>query len=235
MAATQQVRLSSHKEIAGGLLNLKDRAAADVGCGEGAFSLLLARGGADVTGIDVNEARLARAAEKARAEGLSITWRKARAEAMPFDDESLDLVAFSNSLHHIAPERIADALGEARRVLKPGGILYVMEPVAAGPWFEATRLFNDESAVRTRALDEVRALEGHGFTPVAEITYAMARVIDSYEDWAADQSAQSDGRRRAFSERGEEIRARVLAAARREDGGLRFEQMFRVNCLRKTA
>ncbi len=145
MAEARQVRYSSHTEIAGELLELEGKTALDVGCGEGRFTAVLAARAAHVTGIDINQDSLDLAKAKAAGDGARVTWRNARAEDMPFDDSSLDVVVFSNSLHHIAPEKMDTAIGEAGRVLKPGGVLYVMEPVAAGA-FSRRRAWSMTSA-----------------------------------------------------------------------------------------
>lgn len=59
---------------------------------------------------------------------------------------------------------MAQALAEAARVLRPGGHLYVSEPVYAGPLNDVIGLFHDEREVRAAAqaaLDE--ALRGNHF------------------------------------------------------------------------
>ena len=152
MTDTEQERYSSNTAVARELLDIPGKKAVDVGCGEGRFTRFLAQSGATVTGIDVKQVVLDRAAAKSREEGVAVEWINGRAEALPFEDASLDIVVFSNSLHHVAPDRMEAALREAARVLRPGGVLYVMEPVAAGPFFEATRLVNDEREVRDKAL-----------------------------------------------------------------------------------
>lgn len=49
---------------------------------------------------------------------------------LPYNDASQDVVFANNVLHHVAPELLADFLSEAKRVLKPGGKLYVTEEYA---------------------------------------------------------------------------------------------------------
>ena len=46
---------------------------------------------------------------------------------------------------------MAQALGEVARVLRPGGHLYVSEPVYGGAFNEVIRVFNDEGVVRAAA------------------------------------------------------------------------------------
>jgi predicted SAM-dependent methyltransferase len=60
--------------------------------------------------------------------------------ALPFDENSAELVYFSHGLEHIRRPDVMDALGEWRRVLKPGGILRL-----AMPDFEAlSGVYHDE-------------------------------------------------------------------------------------------
>lgn len=102
---------------------------ADVGCGNGRLSALLAGSGNDVIGVDNAEEqiRLARELYQGR-EGLSFT--VAEAEALPFGEESLDAAIFSHSLHHMPrPER---ALTEAARTLVSGGRIIVVDLASHG-------------------------------------------------------------------------------------------------------
>jgi ubiquinone/menaquinone biosynthesis C-methylase UbiE len=233
MYPIEQARISTNTEIAGELLNLNGKNVVDVGCGEGRFTRFLAQSAAQVSGLDINQVSLDRARAKAREEGIDVDWRQGRAEEMPFTDESLDLVVFSNSLHHVAMADMVAALQEAARVLKPVGELYIMEPVADGNYFEATRLVNDESIVRNKAIAAIHEVGSKDFEPITEVTYHARRSFDSYEEYATEQAARSDKRKRLFAEKDDEIRTNFLAAAQHKDGKLAFEQIFRVNLLRK--
>jgi ubiquinone/menaquinone biosynthesis C-methylase UbiE len=91
----------------------------DVAAGNGNASLAAARRFARVTSTDYVPALLARGEARARAEGLSIRFAEADAEALPFDDGSFDL-ALSTFGVMFAPDH-ARAASEMLRVVHPGG------------------------------------------------------------------------------------------------------------------
>ena len=76
---------------------------ADVGCGGGLFSGLLAREGAEVVGFDASEGAIDRAREHAKEEGLEIDYRVAAAEDLDTDDAGkFDAVVCFEMLEHAA-------------------------------------------------------------------------------------------------------------------------------------
>jgi ubiquinone/menaquinone biosynthesis C-methylase UbiE len=93
----------------------------DVGCGTGYFSILLAREGHDVTGIDLTPSMIENAKILAREEQVSCTFLAMDAEKPEFPSDSFDVVITRNltwTLPHVE-----QAYQEWLRVLKPGGIL----------------------------------------------------------------------------------------------------------------
>ncbi len=223
--------MTSNAEVAGELLDLDGRRVIDVGCGEGKLTRTLTRQGAEVFGIDVDETALTKA--RAALKGEKVTFMTAKAEDLPFENGSADIVVFSNSLHHVAADKMAQALIEAARVLKPGGRLCVMEPLAEGSYFEAMRLVHDESEVRAKAYEELQKAEAFGFSQQKEMTYCVCRRFESFEAFRSSHAARSEKRRAVFDARAEEIRERFLENAREENGGFVFDQPTRVNLLGK--
>jgi SAM-dependent methyltransferase len=92
----------------------------DVGCGAGMAASLSATRGATVAGIDAADALLAIARE--RTPGAD--FRQGDIEALPFDDDSFDLVTGFNAFQYAGDP--AQALREAGRVTKPGGMIVIM-------------------------------------------------------------------------------------------------------------
>lgn len=82
------------------------------------------------------------------------------AEAIPAADASVDIVLMFKSLHHVPVPLMDQALTEIARVLRPGGMAWISEPVYAGDLNEVFRLFHDEKTVREEAFAAVcRAVE----------------------------------------------------------------------------
>lgn len=119
----------------------------DIGCGHGGLAKALTARGFQVTGVDPGEA----AVKTARAAVPNAAFAVAPGENLPFVDQSFDAVAFLNSLHHVPEARMAEALGEAARVTRSAGPVIIIEPLAEGPFFEAMRPIEDETAIREAA------------------------------------------------------------------------------------
>jgi ubiquinone/menaquinone biosynthesis C-methylase UbiE len=116
-----QKRLSAARRFAG----WEGADVLDVGCGNGAYTIEMARDAAFVCGVDVEPERLAEFAE--RAAWLShVTIALASGERLPMPDASFDVVFCIETLEHVVSER--EALAEMRRVLRPGGTLLLTVP-----------------------------------------------------------------------------------------------------------
>jgi SAM-dependent methyltransferase len=99
----------------------------DLATGSGAFALRLASelgGYGELVAVDSQPKAIA-AATKNLGETRGARVVEADAAALPFEAGSFDLVAVANSLHHFASP--SSVLGEALRVLSPGGRLAVLE------------------------------------------------------------------------------------------------------------
>ncbi len=97
------------------------------GTGDVAFRFLNRAPGAHATVCDMTEGMLIEGRKRAEAEQMaaSLEWVVGDAMALPFDDNSFDVYTISFGIRNVT--RIADALAEAYRVLKPGGRIMVLE------------------------------------------------------------------------------------------------------------
>lgn len=149
----------------------------DLGSGTGEVLVRLARlaPSLDLNGVDVDAAMVARAQGKAeratRAGGRRPAFVVADAGALPFPDDSVDLLVSSYAVHHL-PDRHA-ARAEILRVLKPGARAIIWDVVsphgAPGPDAHAAPAEGHRGASGARhgagALDVVRMLLTFGRIP----------------------------------------------------------------------
>jgi SAM-dependent methyltransferase len=95
----------------------------DLGCGDGRNLLALRQGGLDVAGLDISATALRRANRLLRDHGDAAILLLGDVCALPFPDGSLDLVTALDVAGQV-PDPLP-LLAEARRVLRPGGLLVV--------------------------------------------------------------------------------------------------------------
>jgi ubiquinone/menaquinone biosynthesis C-methylase UbiE len=109
----------------------------DVGCGDAGALIAFAEKGAKCAGIECFDTSLERGRLRAADHGVDVDLKKGVAESIPFPDASFHLVMLDNVLEHVT-ER-PGTLREVRRVLKPGGLLYMVTPKP----FSLYSLWND--------------------------------------------------------------------------------------------
>ena len=97
----------------------RGRSVLEVGCGAGVDLARFARGGAEVSGVDLTESAIALARANFSQQGLAGRFEVADAERLPFGDDAFDLVYAHGVVQYTAnPQQLVD---ECYRVLKPGG------------------------------------------------------------------------------------------------------------------
>jgi ubiquinone/menaquinone biosynthesis C-methylase UbiE/DNA-binding transcriptional ArsR family regulator len=160
----------SWKGVAEALLRLlPPMTIADLGAGEGAFALLLAQRARKVIAIDNSPRMIEVGREQAQRNHVkNIEFRQGDMEEVPIKSGAVDLVFFSQSLHHaLHPER---ALAEAARILSPQGRVVILDLIQHR-FEEARELYADEWLGFSEAVLEAM-LERAGFKNV------QASVVD---------------------------------------------------------
>jgi SAM-dependent methyltransferase len=202
----------------------------DVGCGPGVLVRELTARGAHATGLEISEHQL-RAARREDPEGRYVV---GRAEDLPLADGSIDLVVFMRALHHVPVEAMAPALAEARRVLRPDGLVYVAEPLPVGSFFELTRLVEDELAVRQAAQDAVGRAGEAGLERVGTTDYVVEGRLRNVDAFRRRLTTVDPDRGPVFDARREEIAAAFerLGEPGDQPGERVFHQPMRADLLR---
>ncbi len=219
--------LTTDLEVLERLVALKGRDVLDVGCGGGALVRALHERGARAVGLEISEAQLGPA--RTRGAGDFIV---GRAEALPLGDASLDAVLFMRSLHHVPEAAMLPALADARRVLRPAGVVYVAEPLAEGDFFELVSIVDDETEVRAAAQQALAEAGRAGLHRVETLDYAVGALtpgIDALRQRFVDVDPE---RAAVFDARETELAAAFARLGEAREDGRWFTQPMRADLLR---
>lgn len=113
-------------ELAG---NVTSKKVLDIATGGGHTALAFAKAGAEVTATDLTPAMLETAKTFIAEQGVdSVVFQEASAEALPFENQSFDIVTCRIAAHHFAePKKF---VGEVARILKPEGLFLLVDNVS---------------------------------------------------------------------------------------------------------
>ena len=231
--AAEPPRVDNELDLLEALVPLAGQRIVELGCGaaELARALLRRHPDARLTGLEVDARQHAK---NLAAPQPGLTFVAGGAQAIPLPDVSFDLALMLKSLHHVPVESMDAALGEARRVLRPGGHLYVSEPVYAGALNEVIRLFNEERAVRAAAQAALdAALAAGGWTAVAERAFELPVHFADFADFERRTIRVTFAERRVDPAQLAEIRAAFEAHAGAD--GAHFVRPMHARLLRCTA
>ncbi|MDP2677504.1 MAG: class I SAM-dependent methyltransferase [Rhodoferax sp.] len=214
------------------LVNLdQHRNIVELGCGAAALARkLLARfPGCEIAALEVDERQHAKNVLNPL-QGLKFI--QAGAQSMPLASEAFDLALMLKSLHHVPLPLLDQALSEVHRVLKPGGLLYVSEPVFAGALNEVMRLFHDEELVRAAALRGMQKAVSKGdWEQVNETLFDVPVQFHDFADFAARMIGVTFANHRLDTATLAQVRARFEQHMSAD--GAHFVRPMRVNLMRK--
>jgi SAM-dependent methyltransferase len=204
----------------------------ELGCGKADLSRRLVERGIVHSVVALEVDRRQHAANLAGPPTPGLTFMLGGAEAIPQRDAQFDLAIMLKSLHHVPLDRLDQALREVRRILVPGGHLYVSEPVYAGEFNEMVRLFNDEGVVRSAAYRAIGHAAATGvLSHVGEHVFDTELAFRDYPDFVDKMVRVTHSDIRLPDAVADEVRARF--ERRMTPEGARFVRQMRVNVLRK--
>jgi|SRR5665213_32144 len=214
------------------VLPLAGASVLELGCGRAELTCAIAAAYPDaaITALEVDSIQQAR--NVANVNLPNVSFAEGGAEAIPAAAASFDVVLMFKSLHHVPTQSLDRALVEVHRVLVPGGLAYISEPVYAGAYNEIVRIFHDEERVRRAAFDAVRAAIAKGlFALIEERFFYSPLRFDSFADFEDRVIGVTHTQHRLSSEQHATVRERFDTHIGPE--GAHFEQPMRVDVLRK--
>lgn len=204
----------------------------ELGCGRAEKTRLLAETGRprEIVALEVDSIQHARNLEIS--DLPTVRFRHGGAEAIPADDNSVDIVLMFKSLHHVPIGLMDQALREIARVLKPGGLAWISEPVYAGDLNEVFKLFHDEKLVREAAFAALcRAVESGHLALEKELFFNTRSYFESFEQFDSRMIRVTHSNHQLSPERYQQVRERFDTYMTPE--GATFLNPQRVDLLRK--
>ena len=214
------------------LVSLDGATLLELGCGKAEFTRkLLAKSQAkSIVALEVD--RIQHRLNLESPQDPRLTFGYGGAESIPYDDATFDGVLMLKSLHHVPVASMDRAFAELRRVLKPGGWVYVSEPLFAGALNEVIRLFHDEETVRAEAQAAIRRAVGAGvLREESEHEFDMPTRYADFDDFVAKHVEVTHSEKNYTPEIAAEVRRRF--EAHMTPAGANLMKPMRVSFLRR--
>jgi len=154
------------------------------------------------------------------------------AEQIPSRDNHYDQAFLFKSLHHVPLELLDSAMQELRRVLKPGGKVWISEPIYAGDFNELVSLFHDEKKVREAAFDSIKhAVQEEYFQLEEQLFFNTEVCFDNFRQFEEQVIGASFADHKLNADVYEKVKARF--SLNMNDGMASFTAPMRVDLLVK--
>ncbi len=224
--------VANEENILDELLELKGARVLELGCGKAEKTRIVAQKAASVLALEVDEIQLAK--NRTITVLPNVSFEHGGAEKIPAADSNFDIVLMFKSLHHVPVELMDIAFTEIHRVLKPGGIAYISEPVYAGDFNEILKLFHDERAVREVAFAaEKRAVSSHRLAIVMQKFFLQPMHFESFSQFEDQVLKVTHTDHQLSPELFEEVRLKFNKHM--TPNGAEFYMSMRVDLLKRVA
>ncbi len=216
------------------VLPLKNARILELGCGKAvmtrALSSLVEQGTVVATEVDEIQHQL-----NEKIDDLSnVTFVYGGAEKIDIADASIDVVLMFKSLHHVPQELMGKGLKEIERVLKPGGLAYISEPVFRGSFNDVLRLFHDEQKVRQQAFDAIKTCVENGLlTSEQQLFFNVDMTFSDFAEFQAQVMNVTHTEHRLSDALMAEVKATF--EQKMGDDGAQFLLPIRADLLKKSA
>lgn len=224
--------VTDEAEVYHHLLPLDDAHIIELGCGAALHTRAIAESGRPAAILACEVDTIQHEKNLAITDLPAVTFCHAGAQEIPAEDGSADIVMMFKSLHHVPLDFMDTAMQEIRRVLKPGGLAYISEPVYAGDFNEVLRLFHDERAVREAAFATVKKAVNEGLLElVGQYFFNTPSVFEDFADFERKIIGVTHTDHKLSSELLQQVREKFESFM--GPGGARFTMPIRVDLLRR--
>lgn len=124
------------KDLIEAMSNIEKKQILEFGSGRGEFSVVLAKLGGIVTGIDIGDHLVELSQTTAAVNNVECQFIVGSIDKLQFEDDTFDFVVGNAILHHLPKKSVENSIMEAYRVLKSGGLALFTEPI------ENSRIFD---------------------------------------------------------------------------------------------
>ena len=179
--ANQQLR--SELEVMEHLLPLDNAKILELGCGLASTTKQLA-GNTKIKSILAAEVDPLAHKKNLQQQIQKVSFVQFGAENIMANNNDFDIVIMLKSLHHVPVQLMPLALLEVSRVLKPGGLAYISEPVFDGDYNEIIRMFHDEEVTRNSAFNAIKiTCKNNDLKSITQVFYSNLVCLKSFEDF----------------------------------------------------
>jgi len=212
--------------------NLNNKVILELGCGAASMTRKIAETGFDRKVI-AYEVDTIQHEKNLKLELDNVEFVLSGAQDILLEDSSIDAVFMFKSFHHIPKTLMTKALEEIKRVLKPGGLAYISEPLFQGEQNELIAMFHDEEKVRIDAFEAIKTFVDEGKIKLfKEMFFCQESTYKSFEDFKIKQMNLSYNEDNISKELEDKIKDKYLSFANKDESAY-FLKPFRVDILQK--